>query len=65
MASSRLSAQDEKFYASVGRHRRRRPNRRAVQVPVAVRRYSREDEMTEPANARALRPYVYGQEPLL
>lgn len=64
MTSSRLQAQDEKFYAEVGRHRRRRPSRRAMQVPAPVRRYAAEDETPAPANARALRPYVFGQEPL-
>lgn len=64
MTSARLQAQDEKFYAEVSRHRRRRPNRRANAIPVPVRRYAPADEMTAPANARTARPYVFGQEAL-
>ena len=64
MTSERLQAQDEKFYAEVGRHRRRRPNRRTKPISLTVRRYAAEDEMTAPVNAQSARPYVFGQEPL-
>lgn len=64
MTTERLQSLDEKFYAEVARHRRRRPNRRVQSIPLPVRRYAAEDEMTAPANARSSRPYVFGHEPL-
>lgn len=64
MTNPRLQAQDEKFYAEVGRQRRRRPPVRKAAPSANARRYSSADEIPRPRNAHHDRPYVFGQEPL-